>query len=273
MLEHIWNPWHGCKKYSEGCEHCYMYYLDAARDRDGSLIYKVKNHFYLPLEKTREGVYKIPSGSTVHVCMTSDFFLEEADEWRELAWEIIKSRPDLFFWLQTKRAERVSACLPPDWGSKYDHVSLCFTAENQRRADERVPILLSLPVREKHIMCAPMLSEITLAEFLRSGRIGHVLVDGENYDGDRPLHYEWVKKLYDECKEAGVRFSFCGVGNYFVKDGKTYRTPKAYQHILALRSGLQIPAVDTDVPIRSRCRTCPRRDSCRGCRQCGKCKD
>lgn len=20
----IWNPWHGCHKISEGCEHCYM---------------------------------------------------------------------------------------------------------------------------------------------------------------------------------------------------------------------------------------------------------
>ena len=25
-----------------------------------------------------------------------------------------------------------------------------------------------------------------------------VLVDGENYDGNRPLYYNWVKKLYDE---------------------------------------------------------------------------
>ncbi|MDE6780547.1 MAG: phage Gp37/Gp68 family protein, partial [Ruminococcus sp.] len=29
----IWNPWHGCRKYSEGCDHCYMYYLDTQRDR------------------------------------------------------------------------------------------------------------------------------------------------------------------------------------------------------------------------------------------------
>ena len=25
----IWNPWHGCHKVSEGCEHCYMYFLDS----------------------------------------------------------------------------------------------------------------------------------------------------------------------------------------------------------------------------------------------------
>ena len=39
------------KKYSEGCENCYMYYLDSQRDKDGSDIYKVKTNFNLPLKK------------------------------------------------------------------------------------------------------------------------------------------------------------------------------------------------------------------------------
>lgn len=271
MLEHIWNPWHGCRKYSEGCEHCYMYYLDAKRDRDGSEIYRVKNNINLPLKKDRAGNYKIPSGATVHVCLTSDFFLEEADQWREEAWEIIRKRQDLHFWLQTKRAERVAACLPPDWGDGWEHVSICFTAENQRRADERLPILLSLPFARKNVMCAPMIGEITLAQYLRSGQIGKVLVDGENYDGRRPLHYDWVKRLYDECKEYGVSFDFVGTGNVFVKEGKTFEIPKAYQHVMALRSGLQFPIVATDIPVQPRCRSCPRRDSCNGCKRCGKC--
>ena len=38
--------------------------------------------------------------------MTSDFFLKEADEWREEAWRIIKARSDVIFILITKRAER-----------------------------------------------------------------------------------------------------------------------------------------------------------------------
>ena len=25
-----WNPWHGCRKYSEGCANCYMFVLDKA---------------------------------------------------------------------------------------------------------------------------------------------------------------------------------------------------------------------------------------------------
>ena len=41
--------------------------------------------------------------------MTSDFFLKEADEWREEAWRIIKARSDVIFILITKRAEKASA--------------------------------------------------------------------------------------------------------------------------------------------------------------------
>ena len=44
MSSDIWNPWHGCRKYSEGCDHCYMYYLDNERGKSGGEIYKVKTN-------------------------------------------------------------------------------------------------------------------------------------------------------------------------------------------------------------------------------------
>jgi len=37
-MHDTWNPWHGCKKISEGCANCYMYFLDQMRAQDGSLI-------------------------------------------------------------------------------------------------------------------------------------------------------------------------------------------------------------------------------------------
>lgn len=47
MSSDIWNPWHGCRKYSEGCDHCYMYYLDNERGKSGGEIYKVKTNYHL----------------------------------------------------------------------------------------------------------------------------------------------------------------------------------------------------------------------------------
>lgn len=271
MSGDIWNPWHGCRKYSEGCENCYMFYLDRQRDRDGSQIYKVKTNFNLPMKKDRQGNFKIKSGASLRVCMTSDFFLEEADAWRDEAWDMMRRRPDVRFWLLTKRAHRIRECLPWDWQEGWENVSLNVTVENQARADERLPILLEIPAKHKGAMAAPLIGRVDLDAYLATGQLDTVFADGENYDGRRPLHYEWVKLLCEQCKRHGVPFSFFGTGNVFVKGGREYHICKAYQHVQALRSGLQYPEVTREHPIQRRCAACKRRHSCNGCRWCGKC--
>ena len=152
-----WNPWHGCIKKSEGCEHCYMYFLDKQRNKDGSLIFKTFDNS--PIKKDKNGNYKVKSGETVSVCMTSDFFLEEADSWRKEAWNIIKERSDVVFFLITKRPERILKCLPEDWNDGWENIFLNITTENQKRVDERIPILLDLPFKHKGLMVAPFLEE------------------------------------------------------------------------------------------------------------------
>ena len=189
-MHDIWNPWHGCKKISEGCENCYMYFLDAQRDKSGADIYRVKNNFDYPLHKDRNGNYKIKSGEYIRVCMTSDFFLEEADEWRKDAWNIMKKRPDVIFILVTKRPERVPDTLPSDWGDGWENIWFHTTTENQKRADERIPILINLPFKHKGIMVAPFIGKISLSKYLQSGLIENVWCGGENYNGARPLFFE-----------------------------------------------------------------------------------
>ena len=83
--------------------------------------------------------------------------------------------------------------------------------------------------------------------------------------------YDWVNRLYDECIENNVQFTFVGTGNIFIKDGKTYNICKAYQKVMALKSGLQYPLKQKDVKVQKRCRNCNRRNSCNGCQWCGKC--
>lgn len=71
IMHDIWNPWQGCVKCSEGCQNCYMYFLDRQRNRDGSDIFKTKSGFNYPLQMKRSGGYKIQSGELIRVCMTS----------------------------------------------------------------------------------------------------------------------------------------------------------------------------------------------------------
>lgn len=78
----------------------------------------------------------------VYTCFTSDFFLEEADEWRAEAWAIIRERCDLSFLIPTKRIDRFRVSLPSDWGDGYDHVAIACTVENQDRANYRLPLFV-----------------------------------------------------------------------------------------------------------------------------------
>ena len=75
-----WNPWHGCKKYSEGCLNCYVFRIDGEHDIDSRVV-KLNARFDLPVKRGKGG-YKIKPGDEVYTCLSSDFFLEEADEWR-----------------------------------------------------------------------------------------------------------------------------------------------------------------------------------------------
>ncbi len=291
-MHDIWNPWHGCIKKSEGCHNCYMYFLDKQRNQDGRRIYKVKNNFDYPLQKNKEGNFKILSGEQLRVCMTSDFFLEEADTWRPEAWEIIKQRKDVSFFLLTKRPERVEKCLPSDWNDDWENVFFNVSCENQAMADERIPILLELPFKHKGIMAAPFIGSVSIREYLPGGQIEQVIAGGENYDGSRPLYYEWVKTLYEECVSANVRFCFIETGTYFVKDGKTYHLPdKRRQSEMAWKSGLQFAGKELEFNLEKtqqndlfgapvlyqkvwnkNCETCGSRLICNGCSQCGQCE-
>ena len=90
----MWNLWHGCHKLSAGCKHCYVYRGDARREVDSSVVVRTKN-FDLPLRKKRNGEFKIPPGTFVYTCFTSDFFVEDADKWRAESWPLLSIIPIL----------------------------------------------------------------------------------------------------------------------------------------------------------------------------------
>jgi protein gp37 len=216
-----WNPWYGCKKKSEGCLNCYVYRHDARYGGDASTIYKVKD-FDMPIRKNRKGEYKIPSRSIIWTCFTSDFFLEEADEWRRDAWKIIRERKDCSFVFLTKRIERFYKGLPIDWYEGWDNVTIGCSCENQARADERIPLLLSFPIKNRQIICAPLLGEIDLSSYLNN-KINSVVVSGESGIEARICDYDWVLKIRDECFKKNITFFYKQTGSKFMKSGKIYK--------------------------------------------------
>ncbi len=77
-----------------------------------------------------------------------------------------------------------------------------------QEAGERAPYLLEVPSKHKWISVKPFIGEVDLDRYLASGQIETVLAGGENYMGSRPLHYDWVKKVHDQCEAHGVRLIF-----------------------------------------------------------------
>lgn len=232
-----WRPWHGCRKCSPGCLNCYVYRGDARYGRDAAQV-RTTREFDLPMRGRRGGDAALPAGETVYTCLTSDFFIEEADEWRVRAWRMIRARPDLMFYIITKRIERFAVSLPKDWGEGYGNVTVAATCETQQKADERIPVLLSLPLRHRELVCEPLLEKLDLSAYLGGGKIEGVIAGGESGERARLCRYDWVLDLAAQCREADVPFTFKQTGANFERDGRVYHIPRAQQLSQARRAGI-----------------------------------
>ena len=225
-----WNLWHGCHKISPGCLNCYVYRIDGKFGKTDSYIVKKNADFELPLKKDRHGQYKLrPDDGVVFTCITSDFFIEDADLWRQEAWDMMRIRSDLKFCIITKRITQAESRLPADWGEGYDNVAFACTVENNAMARLRLPVFNAFPAKHKLIFLAPLLEQVELEGHLDG--IEEVSVGGESGPDARPCQWEWIEEIYKVCHESGVPFHIHQLGSLFVKDGREYRLPdRKVQH-------------------------------------------
>ena len=219
----MWEPWRGCHRCSEGCRYCYIHKGDARRGVDTDIVTKTE-HFYAPVSKKKNGEYKMASGQMVYVCFSSDFLVQDADEWRGECWDMIRERSDLHFLFLTKRIERFAEVAPHDWGDGWDNVTIGCTVENQQRADERLRIFSQFPIKHKNIICQPMISAIDLEAYLSGVEL--VVAGGESDRFARSMSYDWVLSLREQCIRQNISFEFRQCGTHFIKDGKTYTLQK-----------------------------------------------
>ena len=272
---------------------CYMYALDEMRgvERSADEVRLTKAMNY-PLSKTRSGVYKVRPGERLRVNMTSDTFVEEADEWRDQMWDVIRKRPDVIFWILTKRPERVLDHLPSDWNDGWDNVSMNITTENQEMFDKRMPILLQIPAKHKGICIAPMIGPVDIAEGLKSGQLEEVSCGGENYNNPRPCRMEWVQAVAAQCRQYRTNFTWYESGtNLFVAGKQHYMPSKRMQTMVAFCASLNQHYYDPKYVLRdpedghelifsehkpkeynlNHCLLCANQYICNGCSGCGTC--
>lgn len=148
-------------------------------------------------------------------------------------------REDLTYFIITKRPERLEECLPPLGHPVRDILEINVTTENQKRADERIPVLLNTDLKYRGIVVAPILEKVDLRKYLATGKIDCVSAGGESHlNNARICKYEWILDLYNQCKEYNVAFYFHQTGSRFVKDNNLYKISMNLEKEQALKANI-----------------------------------
>jgi protein gp37 len=201
----VWNPVVGCSKVSDGCKNCYAERM-TARFRKDYLPWTLQNAAHnvvlRPAKLNEPRYWKKPR--RIFVNSMSDLFHEQVpDEFIYSVFQVMTSTPWHTYQVLTKRPERmqrlVSESAPNIW--------LGVSVEDQRAADERIPILLQTPAAVRFLSCEPLLGPIDLAEagnnacveWWENRGIDWVIVGGESGPGARPMHPDWARSLRDQC--------------------------------------------------------------------------
>lgn len=235
-----WNPVTGCSHVSEGCRHCYAETL--------SLRYKYTNKPWTA-QNAAENVVLHPER------------LDQPLHWRQPRMVFVNSMSDLFhelvpfefigkvfyvmskaskhtFQVLTKRPERMLEFYAWMQASSTSHeiyregdfpnVWLGVSCEDQRTANERIPLLLETPAAVRFLSCEPLLGEINLGLYgtvpktvspqyrLTYQMLDWVIAGGESGPNFRKMDLDWARSLRDQCVNANVPF--------FYKQNSAYRS-------------------------------------------------
>lgn len=136
---------------------------------------------------------------------------------RKRLWDLIERTPWLRWQLLTKRPENVDAMAP--WGAMWpDHVWLGVSVENERYADERIPLLLDTCARVKFLSCEPLIGPVDLG--IGDPHRGHESDDVHGYPHPRVCltctdpadgeNGQWVEYFRREPDGSPFSWVICG---------------------------------------------------------------
>jgi protein gp37 len=195
-----WNPWMGCHKVSPGCKFCYMFRERKRYGQNPDVVVRSKTKFRDPLKWPKEPKF-------CFTCSWSDWLIEEADAWREEAYDVIRATPWITYQILTKRIERAAGRVPDP---PLANIWLGVSVESPVYL-HRIDALRSIPAAVRFLSIEPLLQDVG---FLDLSGIDWVIVGGESGPIARPMHPDWVRSIRDQCIGAGVPFFFKQWGEY-----------------------------------------------------------
>jgi len=177
-------------------------YRDKARyGQDPRQVLRSKTTFRAPLSWKDD--------RRVFTCSWSDFFIDQADGWRDEAWAIIAATPHLTYQILTKRADRMAGRLP--WTTDpWPHVWLGVSVED-RDAKWRIDRLREVSAAVRFLSLEPLLEDVGELD-LRG--IHWAIIGGESGPDARMLDIRWVRSAIEQCRAAGVAVFVKQLGAY-----------------------------------------------------------
>jgi protein gp37 len=229
------NFWTGCQKVSAGCKYCYMY-------RDKERYGKNPTAVLRTAPSTFNQAFKWVEPKKIFTCSWSDFFIENADNWRNDAWNVIRKTPQHKWQILTKRPERILQCLPDDWGDGWDNVWLGTSIENQdyiHRAYE----LAAIPAKTRFISAEPLIGNINFTIDKALLESYHwCIIGGESGNEIGKYQYreckqEWIEKIITDLSDTDTPVFVKQMGTHLAKamklkdrhGGDIYEWPKYLQ--------------------------------------------
>ncbi len=132
------------------------------------------------------------------------------------------------FMILTKRPQRMLEFFT-NWKPyrEIPNLWLGVTVCNQEEAEAKIPMLLATPAAKRFVSVEPMLGPMDLDkdEFLSAWRcqidiptLDWVICGGETGPNARPMHFDWVRSLRNQCEAADVPFFFKSWGAWLPTD-------------------------------------------------------
>lgn len=256
-----WNPIVGCSIVSPGCTNCYAmkqaarlldgnpkspHYAGTTKRVNGKAVWTGKVALAPDHILTAPLRWKKPR--RIFVNSMGDLFHESvSDEWIDRVFAVMALGPQHTFQVLTKRSKRMreycreiraayidaqNALSERVFGHRSSTITfplpnvwLGVSAEDQQRADERIPDLLATPAAVRFVSAEPLLKPIDLGgglpgeydDDLTPG-LDWIIAGGESGPGARPMHPDWARSIRDQCAAAGVAFHFKQWGEWLDAD-------------------------------------------------------
>ncbi|MFM1655560.1 phage Gp37/Gp68 family protein [Brevibacillus sp. B_LB10_24] len=247
---------------SEGCRNCYAFALHDMRHKAFTEGKKLPKQYAKPFSEIQlfpdrlEQPLKWRKPRQIFVNSMSDPFHDDVPfDFIDKVFAVMALTPWHTYQILTKRPERMKTYLTTNnrrsyWASAANDLNLSkehvyinrtpnplpnvwlgVSVENQRAADERIPLLLQTPAAVRFLSCEPLLGPVNLefwTQFEHPDNEGYgleaikgldwVIVGGESGTNARPMHPEWAESLRDQCEEYRVPFFFKQWGEFAPHD-------------------------------------------------------